>query len=138
MKVGWRAADCERKRAGFEYPSAIRLPRTPAAPTSRPMNTPLSITALLLLTTLGAVAQETSRAGRAAIPPALNVPAPGPSNAAPYAPQAILQGGVVIPLYPPDSPQLKQDRVREAEYYNMSKAVPGRISSITNIHNPSI
>jgi endo-1,4-beta-xylanase len=29
-------------------------------------------------------------------------------------------------------------RVREAEVYNMSKAVPGRISSIVNIHNPSI
>jgi endo-1,4-beta-xylanase len=28
--------------------------------------------------------------------------------------------------------------VREAEYYNLSKSVPGRINSITNIHNPSI
>jgi endo-1,4-beta-xylanase len=28
--------------------------------------------------------------------------------------------------------------VSEAEQYNMSKAVPGRISSIVNIHNPSI
>jgi endo-1,4-beta-xylanase len=28
--------------------------------------------------------------------------------------------------------------VREAEQYNMNRAVPGRISSIVNIHNPSI
>jgi endo-1,4-beta-xylanase len=45
---------------------------------------------------------------------------------------------VVIPLYPPGSPFLKADRVREAEQYNMSQAVPGRINSIVNIHNPSI
>jgi endo-1,4-beta-xylanase len=30
------------------------------------------------------------------------------------------------------------DRIREAEQYNMSQAAPGRISSIVNIHNPSI
>jgi endo-1,4-beta-xylanase len=49
-----------------------------------------------------------------------------------------LQGGVVVPLYPPGSPFLKMERVREAEQYNMNRAVPGRISSIVNIHNPSI
>src|SRR6266404_5085510 len=74
----------------------------------------------------------------APILPALSVPAPGPTNDAPYAPQAILQGGVVVPLYLPDSPLLNQDRVREAEQYNLSKTVPGRINSIVNIHNPSI
>src|SRR4030095_16666643 len=46
--------------------------------------------------------------------------------------------GVVIPLYPPDSPLLKKDRIAEPEVYNMSAAVPGRIQSIVNIHNPSI
>jgi acetyl esterase/lipase len=70
--------------------------------------------------------------------PALNVPQPGPTNSAPYAPQPILQGGIVVPLYAPDSPQLKRERAHEAEYYNLSKAVAGRISWITNIHNPSI
>lgn len=70
--------------------------------------------------------------------PALGVPRPGPTNDAPYAPQPILPGGIVIPLYPPDSPKLNQARVREAEQYNLSRAVPGRISSIVNIHNPSI
>ena len=71
-------------------------------------------------------------------PAPLGVPKPGPTNDAPYAPQPILQGGIVVPLYPPGSPFLKVERVREAEQYNMNKAVPGRISSIVNIHNPSI
>jgi endo-1,4-beta-xylanase len=72
------------------------------------------------------------------LPAPQNVPKPGPVTDAPYAPQAILPGGVVVPLYPPGSPFLKADRVREAEQYNMSQAVPGRINSIVNIHNPSI
>jgi endo-1,4-beta-xylanase len=66
------------------------------------------------------------------------MPRPGPTNDAPYAPQPILQGGIVLPLYPPDSPLLNTNRVREAEVYNSSKSVPGRINSIVNIHNPSI
>ena len=109
------------------------------------MNSPLSIALCLPLTILTAVAQgspEPASAATAAelapISTALGVPQPGPTNDAPYAPQPILQGGVVVPLYPADSPLLKKDRVREAEVYNMSKAVPGRISSIVNIHNPSI
>jgi hypothetical protein len=68
----------------------------------------------------------------------LGVPKPGPTNDAPYAPQAIVQGGVVVALYPPDSVRLKKERVTEAEQYNLSKAVPGRINSIVNIHNPSV
>jgi len=72
------------------------------------------------------------------IPAPLGVPSPGPTNDAPYAPQPIVQGGVVMPLYSPDSKYLKQERVREAEVYNLSKAAPGRINWITNIHNPSI
>jgi alpha/beta hydrolase fold len=96
----------------------------------------------LPLTAISAVAQDASAPTRATAPPAiplaLGVPKPGPANDAPYAPQPILQGGVVLPLYPPASPFLKADRVHEAEQYNMSKAVPGRINSIVNIHNPSI
>ena len=45
---------------------------------------------------------------------------------------------MVVTLYPPGSPYLKTDKIREPEQYNMSQAVPGRISSIVNIHNPSI
>jgi acetyl esterase/lipase len=79
--------------------------------------------------------------GQAALPPPpapLGVPQPGPATDAPYAPQPILPGGVVIPLYPPDSPLLNASRIREPEQYSISKSVPGRINSIINIHNPSI
>ena len=83
-------------------------------------------------------AQNAAPAVTSALSAALGVPKPGPTNDASYAPQPILQGGVVVPLYSPGSAFLKAARVREAEYYNVSKAVPGRISWITNIHNPSI
>jgi endo-1,4-beta-xylanase len=83
-------------------------------------------------------AMVASSVGLSPLPPALNLPQPGPTNDAPYAPQPILPGGVVVPLYPADSPQLNTKRAREAEQYNLSKAVRGRISSIVNIHNPSI
>ena len=79
-----------------------------------------------------------SRVPLAALPPPLGIPMPGPTNNAPYAPQPILPGGVVVTLYPPGSAFLKTNRVHEAEQYNLSKAVPGRIGSIVNIHNPSI
>ena len=85
--------------------------------------------------------QPPTGASRAPLPPLpapLNVPKPGPATDAPYAPQPILPGGVVVTLFPPDSPYLKKDRIKEPEQYNMSGAVPGRISSIVNIHNPSI
>ena len=71
-------------------------------------------------------------------PPPIGIPSPAPTNDLPYAPQPILQGGVVIPLYPAGSPFLKASRVREAEQYSLSKSSPGRISSIVGIHNPSI
>jgi endo-1,4-beta-xylanase len=45
---------------------------------------------------------------------------------------------VVVTLYPPGSPYLKMDRIREPEQYSMSRTSPGRVSSIVNIHNPSI
>ncbi|MBM3727513.1 MAG: alpha/beta hydrolase [Acidobacteria bacterium] len=75
---------------------------------------------------------------RPALPAPMGVPAPGPAGDGPYAPQPILPGGVVIPLFPAGSSYLKADKVREAEVYNMSQTVPGRIGSIVNIHNPSI
>jgi hypothetical protein len=71
-------------------------------------------------------------------PAALGNPKPGEATDQPNAPQPILQGGIVLTLYQPDSPHLKKERIREAEKYNLSKDVPGRISSIVNIHNPSI
>jgi endo-1,4-beta-xylanase len=68
----------------------------------------------------------------------MEVPKPGPATDAPYAPQPILPGGIVVPLYSAGSPFLNAARVREPEQYNMSQSVPGRINSIVNIHNPSI
>jgi acetyl esterase/lipase len=92
---------------------------------------------LLALVSTGAGSAQT----RPALPPLpapLSVPKPGPATDAPYAPQPILQGGVVVPLYPAGSTYLKMDRIKEPEQYNMSQSVPGRINSIVNIHNPSI
>ena len=95
----------------------------------------LLVTALALTT---GHAQETPRAALPPLPAPGAVPKPGTATDAPYAPLPILPGGVVIPLYPPGSPYLKAERIREAEQYNMSQTVPGRINSIVNIHNPSI
>lgn len=72
------------------------------------------------------------------LPAPMGVPRPAAATDQPYAPQPILQGGIVVPLFPPDSPHLNAKRIREAEQYNVSKSVGGRISSIVNIHNPSI
>jgi endo-1,4-beta-xylanase len=95
---------------------------------------------ILILGAALAAAAQTAQP-RPALPPLpapLSVPKPGPATDAPYAPQPILPGGLVIPLFPPGSPYLKADRVREPEQYSMSQTVPGRINSIVNIHNPSI
>ncbi|HYP08191.1 MAG TPA: alpha/beta hydrolase [Bryobacteraceae bacterium] len=94
-----------------------------------------SASLVLALTASAAMAQK---APLPPLPAAMGIPKPGPVTDAPYAPQPILQGGIVVPLYPPGSPLLKADKLKEAEVYNMSQAVPGRIGSIVNIHNPSI
>jgi acetyl esterase/lipase len=106
----------------------------------------LGLKALVLaaLTIVAGNAQSTPQPATAAhtklppLPAPLSIPKPNPATDAPYSPSPILPGGVVVTLYPPGSPYLKMERVREAEQYNMSSAVPGRISSIVNIHNPSI
>jgi acetyl esterase/lipase len=111
--------------------------------------TGFACTALLLsaLAPGNAAAQDTPPAAAAntmphaplpPLPAPLGVPKPGPQTDAPYAPQPILQGGIVIPLFPPDSPYLKKDKITIPEVYNMSKSAPGRIGSIIHIHNPSI
>jgi endo-1,4-beta-xylanase len=96
---------------------------------------PALISLLVLAVLTPARAQRTALP---ALPAPLGVPKPGPASEAPYAPTPILPGGVVVTLYPPGSPFLKAERVHEAEQYNMSQTVPGRINSIVNIHNPSI
>ena len=37
-----------------------------------------------------------------------------------------MAGGVVVTLFPPDSPYVKKDKIKEPEQYNISQAVPGR------------
>jgi len=101
----------------------------------------LTLIAQSLLGAVASAAQSTQSVPPAQPPPVpapLAVPQPGPSTDAPYAPQPILPGGVVLTLYPPGSPYLSLSRVREAEKYNLSQAAPGRVNSIVNIHNPSI
>lgn len=93
----------------------------------------MRIPILVIFAVSAAIAQNA-----APIPAPLNVPKPGPNTGQPYAPQPILQGGIVIPLFPPDSPYLKKEKLAEPEVYNMSTAAPGRINSIVSIHNPSI
>ncbi len=83
-------------------------------------------------------ANAQTRAPLPALPAPQAIPKPGPDSGAPYAPQAILPGGIVVPLFPTNSPYLKTDKVHVPEKYNMSQTVHGRISSIVSIHNPSI
>jgi acetyl esterase/lipase len=98
-----------------------------------------SIFTWLFLTALApALVNAQTTPQSAPLPAPLAVPAPGPKTDAPYAPTAILPGGVVVTLFPPGSPYLKMDRIREPEQYNMSQSAPGRVGSIVNIHNPSI
>jgi hypothetical protein len=98
-----------------------------------PMTTAKSL--LWVLSVVSACAQS---AILAPLPAPLGIPKPGPVTDGPYAPQPILPGGIVVPLYPPGSAFLKMEHIKEAEVYNMSATVPGRIGSIVNIHNPSI
>ena len=91
---------------------------------------------LALLTPVVRLIAADSAAVLPPLPAPMNVPAPGPKTDAPYAPQPILPGGVVIPLYSPDSPYLNQAKIREPEVYSLGN--PGRIASIVSIHNPSI
>ena len=72
------------------------------------------------------------------VPAPQAVPKAAPATKAPYAPQALLPGGIVMPLFPPGSPFLNAKRVSEAEVYTMDPVVPGRVQRIVNIHNPSI
>lgn len=63
-------------------------------------------------------------------------PEPGPETTGPYQPTPLIQGGIVLPLFPPDSPYLNQERIHEAETYGSYS--PPHLGYIVNIHNPSI
>ena len=87
---------------------------------------------------IGTAATAEEKAPLPPLPPPQSVPRPAPDTGQPYVPQAILPGGIVVPLFAPDSSYLKADKVHVPEVYNMSQTVHGRISSIVSIHNPSI
>ncbi len=106
--------------------------------TSRRCAVGIACLALLSTPALASARQATAATTATPGPAPQGVPTPGPAGDRPYAPQAILQGGIVLPLYPPASPALNAARVREAEVYTMTGGVPGRIASIVNIHNPSV
>ena len=78
------------------------------------------LTTILLLTNLACFAGD-------------NTPAEGP-----FMPQAIVPGGIILPLYPPTSPLLKRERIHEAENYNSATGGKGPLTNVINIHNPSI
>jgi endo-1,4-beta-xylanase len=82
--------------------------------------------------------QNTPHAPLPPLPAPQGIPSPGPAAGGAYSPTPIVPGGIIVPLYPPDSRFLNAQRVREPERYMLSKSVPGRINSIVNIHNPSI
>lgn len=104
--------------------------------------TPIRCAALLcLLARVNPLLAVDAPAADPALPPLpapMNVPKAAAATDAPYQPQPILPGGVVVTLFPPNSPYLKQDKLKEPEVYSMNAAMPGRIQSIVGIHNPSI
>ena len=88
--------------------------------------------------TMALVAPVLAQAPLPPVPAPQNVPKPGPGTKGAYMPQALLPGGIVMPLFPVGSPYLNAKRVSEAEVYTMDPVVPGRVQRIVNIHNPSI
>ena len=76
--------------------------------------------------------------GAAPTPTPQMIPGPAVATDEPYQPQALLPGGIVVPVFPPDSSFLNASRVREAEIYEMHGQVPGRIQRLKNVHVPSI
>jgi len=102
------------------------------------MNIRAGAFALVILSGLSAAAVAQDRAALPPVPAPQFVPKPGPVTNGAYQPQALLPGGIVMPLFPPGSPFLHKARVHEAEEYTPDPDVPGRVSRIVNIHNPSI
>jgi endo-1,4-beta-xylanase len=70
---------------------------------------------------------------KASEPVSNRTPADGP-----FLPAAALPGGIVLALYPKDSPLLKQERTHEAERYNTSGKSADKLLNTLNIHNPTI
>jgi acetyl esterase/lipase len=95
-------------------------------------------TSIIALLTLVLAAPALAQSSLPPVPAPQAVPRPGPVTKGPYQPQALLPGGIVMPLFSAGSPYLNAKRISEAEVYTMDAAVPGRVARIVNIHNPSI
>src|SRR5436190_295307 len=76
------------------------------------------------------------------LPTPLGIPAPGPTTDQPYAPQPILQGGMVIPLYPEGSPffynygvntVILRNRLRKDGYVAERDAVNDALQAIRTV-----
>ncbi len=77
----------------------------------------------------------------AVLPCLAQTEAPRKPSDGPYTPKLIMPGGLLLPLYAPDSPMLKKERIHEAEIYNSAgggNSGKGPIINVINIHNPSI
>jgi len=61
---------------------------------------------------------------------------PNPQTDKPYQPAMLVPGGILLTLFPPDSPYLNHDKITIPEKYNGASATS--VGSIVSIHNPSI
>lgn len=106
------------------------------APRSLPHRVTLALALALATSAIATLTAADASTPLPPLPAPQHVPKPGPKTDAPYAPPPILQGGVVVPLYPPHSPYLNQEKIREPEVYQMWG--PTLLGAIVSIHNPSI
>jgi dienelactone hydrolase len=90
----------------------------------------MPIRSILTLTIMVGVASAQTAAP---IPASDRKPSDGP-----FQPEMIKPGGIILPLYPPDSSFLKKDRIHEAEIYNSANGGNRPITNVINIHNPTI
>jgi acetyl esterase/lipase len=87
---------------------------------------------LFLAALLGSVTAQTKEP----IPTPERKPSDGP-----FQPEMIAPDGIILPLYDPDSPLVKKERIHEAEIYNSANGGKGSkrpITNVINIHNPTI
>ncbi len=68
-----------------------------------------------ILSTLALIGSAAAAQTKALLPPLpapQSTPKPAADTGQPHAPQSILPGGIVVPLFPPSSHYLKADKIR--------------------------
>ena len=73
---------------------------------------------------IGGAAIAQTKAPLPPLPAPQAVPKPATDTGQPYAPQSILPGGIVVPLFPSNSPYLKADKIHMPEVCKMSQDRP--------------